>query len=65
MENFINAVQDALCAQINEAATLRSQLSDDTDRELIAQWADIEAILTRATAELTGELVTILQREGR
>jgi len=65
MENFINAVQDALAAQINEAATLRSQLSDDTDRELIAQWADIEAILTRATAELTGELVTILQREGR
>ena len=65
MENFINAVQDALCAQINEAATLRSQLSDDTDRELIAQWADIEAILTRASAELTGELVTICKREGR
>jgi hypothetical protein len=65
MENFINAVQDALDAQINEAATLRSQLSNHTDCELIAQWADIEAILTRATAELTGELVKILQREGR
>jgi hypothetical protein len=65
MENFINAVQDALCAQINEAASLRSQLSDDTDRELIEQWSDIQAILTRAHAELTGELVTICKREGR
>ena len=65
MENFINAVQDALDAQINEAATLRSQLSDDTDRELIAQWSDIQTILTRATAELTLELVKICEREGR
>jgi len=65
MENFINAVQDALAAQINETYELRSRLSNDTDRELLDQWADIEAILTRAHAELTGELVTICKREGR
>lgn len=65
MQNFVNAVRESLGAQINEAAILRSQLSDNTDRELIAQLSDIQRILTRASADLTYEYVKLLRREGR
>ena len=64
MKNFLHDQIDALDAQINKIAIERAKLSDDTDREAIQQWAEIESVLVRANIDLTLQIVRLLQRGG-